>query len=191
MRIGLLGGSFNPAHHGHLHISLDALKRLGLDEVWWMVSPQNPLKQTDDMAPLTERIASCRALASHPRIRVTPIETQLGTQVTSATLKALKQRFSASRFVWLMGADNLAQFHHWNRWVSVMRAVPVAVFDRSPYSKEALASKAANRFAHRRVAASKGPALATRHPPAWMFVTLRRHPESSTRLRGAGVGTQD
>ena len=154
-----------------------------------MVSPQNPLKSTRNMAPLAERVASCRALVQHPRIRITTIETQLRTQFTSATLKALKQRFPAARFVWLMGADNLAQVHRWDRWTEVMTAVPVAVFDRSPYSYGSLAGRGARRYSAGRLAVSKGPALASRKTPAWMFVSLRRHPESSTRLRAEGAWT--
>ena len=143
LRVGILGGSFNPAHDGHRHISLLALKHLGLDEVWWMVSTQNPLKPTDGMAPFAERMAGAEALARHPDIRVTDVEQRLGTRYTCETLRALKSCFPRMHFVWLMGADNLAQISEWQRWNEIFNLVPIAVFDRAPYSFNALAGKAA------------------------------------------------
>ncbi|HZV20147.1 MAG TPA: nicotinate-nucleotide adenylyltransferase, partial [Hyphomicrobiales bacterium] len=116
MRIGLLGGSFNPPHAAHRQISLTALKRLGLDQVWWLVTPGNPLKDHGDLAPLAERVALCRVLARHARIRVTAFEAAIGTAYTACTLRYLRRRFPGVRFVWLMGADNLASFHRWNEW---------------------------------------------------------------------------
>jgi len=133
-RVGLLGGSFNPAHRGHLHISLEALKRLRLDAVWWLVSPQNPLKSARHMAPLAARLASARALARDPRIVPTDVEMQLGTQYTVDTLKALVALHPNTRFIWLMGGDNLQGFHRWHQWRQIVRVVPIAVLLRPSYS---------------------------------------------------------
>jgi nicotinate-nucleotide adenylyltransferase len=181
--IGLLGGSFNPAHQGHRHISLQALRSLGLDEVWWLVAPQNPLKPVDGMAPLAERLEGATRLVRHPRIRITALEAELGTRYTADTLAELRRRFPACRFVWLMGADNLAQIVRWGRWTTIFQSVAVAVFDRSPYSYPSLAGKAAKRFAFSRLPAHRGARLADRDPPAWVFLHLRRHPASATAIR--------
>jgi nicotinate-nucleotide adenylyltransferase len=129
--VGILGGSFNPAHEGHLHISLLALKLLKLDEVWWMVSPQNPLKSADGMAPLEDRLTEARALVRHPNIRITDIESRLGTTNTAESLAVLKRGFPKTRFVWLMGADNLKQISRWHQWTRIFNQVPIAVFDRA------------------------------------------------------------
>ena len=182
-RIGLLGGSFNPAHQGHRDISLAALKYLDLDEIWWMVSPQNPLKPTDGMAPFAERLASARAMACHPKIRVTDIESRLCTQFTADTLKALVTRFPSCRFVWLMGADNLAQISSWRDWTKIFHLTPIAVFDRPTYTIKALTALAARRFrrSRRREAALK--MLAATPPPAWVFVHHRLNPISATAIR--------
>ena len=183
LRVGLLGGSFNPAHGGHLRISVEALRRLGLDRVWWLVSPQNPLKATADMAPFAERLASARdAAARHPRIVASDLERRLGTRYTVDTLERLTRRRDA-RFVWLIGADNLAQLPRWRRWPRIMRSVPVAVFDREPYVYRALAGKAARRFARFRRPQSAARGLALADPPAWALLRLRRHPASATEIR--------
>ncbi len=180
-RIGLLGGSFNPAHDGHLHLTLEALKRLGLDEVWWLVSPQNPLKSARGMAPLAQRLAQARAVAAHPRILVTDLERNLGTARSARTLEILHRRYPRLRFVWLMGADNLAQMPKWWRWTRIFEAVRVAVFDRSPYSYTALAGVAAQRFGQARTA--RPADLWHRATPAWSYIAMRRHPASATALR--------
>ena len=133
LRIGLLGGSFNPAHQGHLAISLQALKRLHLDRVWWLVSPQNPLKPADETADLEKRLAGARAMDNHPRLGVSDLEREIGTRYTVDTLGWLTRR-GRHRFVWLIGADNLLQLPHWRRWRRLVRMVPIAVFDREPYS---------------------------------------------------------
>ena len=182
-RVGLLGGSFNPAHPGHRHISLNAIKQLGLDEVWWLVSPQNPLKPVAGMAPLGQRVAHARRVAAHPRIRVGDLESALRTRFTADTVAELRRRFPAVRPVWLMGADNLVQVPRWDRWLRIFRTVPVAVFDRSPYSFPALAGKAARRFARFRVAAAAAATLVEMRPPAWVFLPIRRHPASATGIR--------
>jgi nicotinate-nucleotide adenylyltransferase len=182
-RIGLLGGSFNPAHEGHRHISLLALKRLRLDEVWWMLTPQNPLKSALETAPFEERLKAARRVARHPRIRVTDIERRLGTAHTADTLALLLPRFPKCRFVWLMGADNLAQVSEWKNWRRIFRRVPIAVFSRPPYSKLALAARSARVFADSRVAEWKASSIATRSPPAWVFLHTRPHAGSATRIR--------
>jgi nicotinate-nucleotide adenylyltransferase len=183
MRIGLLGGSFNPAHEGHRHISLLALKYLHLDELWWLVSPQNPLKPTNDMAPFAERLASAHAMARHPRIRVSDIESRLHTRYTADTLHALRSRFPQTRFVWIMGADNLAQIPRWERWTEIFNTVPIAVFDRATYSFRALAGKAAQRFARQRIESRNAAALADQKAPAWVYFHARRHPASASSIR--------
>jgi len=181
----LLGGSFNPAHEGHLELSREALRRLALDEVWWLVSPQNPLKPVAGMAPLAERLAGARARARHPRIRPSALETALGTRYTAQTLRALTGRFPEVRFVWLMGADNLVQVSQWHDWTSIFHTVPVAVFDRPTYSLKAVAATAARRFARYRLPESKARGLPDRRPPAWVFLHQRLNPQSSTRIRAA------
>ncbi len=186
LRVGLLGGSFNPAHEGHLWLSVEALKRLGLDQVWWLVSPQNPLKDTAEMAPFADRIASARAVAaSQPRIRPYDIEQRLGTRYTADTLARLTRR-RAIRFVWLIGADNLAQLPRWRRWRRIMALVPVAVFERKPYVYRALAGQAARRYGRHRRPQREAQTLALADPPAWVFLRLRRHPASATEIRRRG-----
>lgn len=189
-RVGILGGSFNPAHDGHRQISLMALERLRLDEVWWMVSPQNPLKARAGMAPLDRRLAAARAVARHPRIRVTDIETDLGTRYTADTLKRLVRAFPRTNFVWLMGADNLSQIGRWDRWQQIFHAVVIAVFNRPTYCFGALAGLAARRFARRRLAASAAGQLAGKTPPAWVFLFTRLNPLSASAIRARrGAGT--
>jgi nicotinate-nucleotide adenylyltransferase len=190
-RVGLLGGSFNPAHGGHLHISREALKRLDLDEVWWLVSPQNPLKPRAGMAGLAERMAGARALARHPRIRVSDLERRLGTTYTADTLAALTRRFPRLRFVWLMGADNLLQISRWERWQNIFRLVPIAVFARPSYSLRGLSGPAARRYARRRVPLQHARQLADTDPPAWVFLPVRLDARSATDIRsrrGAPAG---
>ncbi|MBI4184827.1 MAG: nicotinate-nucleotide adenylyltransferase [Proteobacteria bacterium] len=182
-RVGLLGGSFNPAHDGHRHLSLLALSRLALDEVWWLVSPQNPLKPSRGMAPLAQRLARARRVAAHPRIRVTDLEARLGTRYTADTLAELRRRFPRRRFVWLMGADNLAQIVRWRRWRRVFRLAPVAILARPQYASNPLATRAARRWAAYRVPEARAAELAAKPPPAWTFITGPTHPASATRIR--------
>jgi nicotinate-nucleotide adenylyltransferase len=184
-QIGLLGGSFNPAHDGHRHISLLALQRLGLDEVWWLVSPQNPLKPAKGMATLARRMESARGAARHPRIRVSDIERRLNTRFTVDTVRALKRRNPGCRFVWLIGADNLRQMPAWKSWETLFRSVAVAVFARPSYSLRALAGRAAGRFAANRLPESEARCLAQRQPPAWVFLRIRLHPASASAIRAA------
>ncbi|HJS30464.1 MAG TPA: nicotinate-nucleotide adenylyltransferase [Alphaproteobacteria bacterium] len=183
--VGLLGGSFNPAHEGHRHIADLALKRLALDEVWWLVSPQNPLKSNRGMASMIERQASARRHAAHPRMRVTAIENALESRYTADTLTALRRRFPRVRFVWLMGADNLAQIARWERWSLIFHTMPIAVFARLPYSTKALASKAAHRFSRIRRPPRHAARLQRDDPPAWVFLHTRLHPASASAIRRA------
>jgi len=185
-RIGLLGGSFNPAHQAHRLISIEALKRLDLDEVWWLVSPQNPLKPVAGMAPLDERLARARAAAAHPRIRPTGIEALLASHYTADTLRALVGRFPSVRFVWLMGADNLIQLTEWKDWSEIFHTVAVAVFDRPSYALRACAATAARRFARRRLDERQAKELAGRAPPVWVFIHSRLSALSATQIRARG-----
>jgi nicotinate-nucleotide adenylyltransferase len=189
-RIGLLGGSFNPAHEGHRHISLWALRALGLDEVWWLVSPQNPLKSRAGMAGLTRRVALARAMARDRRIRVGALEAYLGTLYTVDTLAALRRRLPRARFVWLMGADNLAQIHRWQGWSRIFHSVPIAVLDRPTYSLGAATGHAARRFARHRRGPRAVRRLAQATPPAWVLLRGRRHPASASAIRAAARPTE-
>lgn len=190
-RIGLLGGSFNPAHDAHRHISLEALKRLGLDEVWWLVSPGNPLKDPTDMAPFEKRLEAGRSVARHPRIRVTGLEAALGTQHTANSLNAIGKLLPGAHLVWLMGADNLATLHHWHNWRSIMSAMPVAIFDRPPYFIRAAYAKAARAFRAARMSEAQARTLAGRKPPAWVFIHCPRHPLSATAIRARDASWLD
>jgi len=183
-RIGLLGGSFNPAHGGHLHISRLALKRLDLDEVWWLVSPQNPLKPVKGMAPFARRFAGAAAMARvDPRIKASAIEAALGTSYSVDTIRALRRRFPHTRFVWLMGGDNLDQLPRWQRWRGIVDSVPVAVFDRPQTALRALAGVAARRYAHARVSDTQARRLAEMTPPAWAYFHTALDPRSATAIR--------
>jgi len=181
----LLGGSFNPAHGGHLHISELALKFLDLDQIWWLVSPQNPMKPVDGMAPFPVRLEGARRIAeTDPRILVTDLESRLASsRYTADNLNALRRRFPRLRFVWLMGGDNLVQIPKWQRWPEIFRTVPIAVFDRPSYSLKALSGPAAKRFARYRVPASDERRLAEMEPPAWVFFHTRLDDRSATRIR--------
>lgn len=186
-RIGLLGGSFNPAHDGHRHISQLALTRLGLDEVWWLVSPQNPLKSEDGMATFESRLKSANEVARDGRIRVSAIEAELGTRYTADTLDALQNRYPAARFVWLMGADNLIQISRWRAWKQIFNKVPIAVFARDSYDSKALSGLAAVRFRRARLPERAAQLLPDTAPPAWVFLRIKPHPATATEIRRSGV----
>lgn len=183
---GLLGGSFNPAHRGHRRISLDALEALGLDEVWWLVSPGNPLKSAaSDMAPLSARAASALAAARRARIRVTAIERDMGTRYTVDTLRRLVARFPKRRFVWLMGSDNLAEYHRWRDWRGIARIVPIAIIARQGYDGHLRAVRAMGwlrRFVHPPTHARQWTMWS---PPAIVFLRLPPDPNSATAIRAA------
>jgi len=182
-RVGILGGSFNPAHGGHFHISLEALRRLDLDEIWWLVSPQNPLKPKRGMAPLARRLEEAVATIRHPRIKVTDLESHLGTRFTADTLTRLTRRFPATRFVWLMGADNLLQIRRWERWQLIFKTVPIAIFARPSYCLRGLSDLAARRFARWRVFPGNARRLADMNPPSWVFFPSRLDTRSATQIR--------
>ena len=183
MRIGLLGGSFNPPHLAHRTISLFAIKRLKLDRVWWLVSPGNPLKDNGTLHELDERAQAARAMAADPRIDVTCLESVIGTRYTVDTVNFLRRRASQLRFVWIMGADNLAQFHRWQNWQRIAMQVPIAVIDRPPQSFRALTAPAAQALARYRIPENKASRLADQRPPAWVFLTGLKLDLSSTGLR--------
>lgn len=182
--VGLFGGSFDPPHPGHAHLSREALKRLDLDRLWWLVSPGNPLK-AHAPAPLAARIGAARAILTDPRIAVTDLEARLGTRATADTIAALRRHYPQVRFVWLMGADNLAGFHRWGRWREIMRAVPVAVFARPGQRLPALTSPAARAFAGARLPLRLARTLGRADPPAWVWLTMPMRRDSSSALRGA------
>jgi nicotinate-nucleotide adenylyltransferase len=186
LRIGLLGGSFNPAHEGHLYVSDVALKRLGLDYVWWLVTPQNPLKGRIGLAPLEDRVRQARRIATRPRIVVMDIERCTGTRYSIDTLKALQRRFPRLNFVWLMGSDNLAIFRRWKRWEEIAARVPIAVIQRPGTILSALNAKAMQRFAARR----RGEDLVTQAPPAIAILDGRRNAQSSTAIRAAAMADE-
>jgi nicotinate-nucleotide adenylyltransferase len=186
--VGLLGGSFNPAHDGHRHIAEIARRRLGLDQVWLMVSPGNPLKPRDGMAPMAARLGSARRIADGRRIVATAIEARLGTRYTADTLRALRTRFPCAHFVWLMGADNLVQLPRWRRWDAIVTATPFAVLPRPTYTRAALAGAAAHRLAHARRTSSRAAALAAAVPPAWTFLPVAQRAVSASALRAVMGG---
>jgi nicotinate-nucleotide adenylyltransferase len=183
MRIGLLGGSFNPPHLAHRAISLFAIKRLGLDRVWWLVTPGNPLKDDGALRDFDQRIEASRQLADDPRIDVSCLESVIGTRYTFDTISYLRRRAGGLRFVWIMGADSLAQFHRWQNWQRIASEVPIAVIDRPPQSFRALAAPAAQALAHYRLPESQAGRLADRRAPAWVFLTGMKLSLSSTGLR--------
>jgi nicotinate-nucleotide adenylyltransferase len=183
MRIGLFGGTFDPPHRAHLGASLLALKRLALDRVWWLVTPGNPLKQTDGLAPLAERMAAARALTSDPRIDITGFESALGVRYSFDTVSYLVRRCPGVRFVWIMGADNLRSFHRWQKWRAIADLVPMAVVDRLGPSLYSAAGVAGQALAHARIPESAARSLADRRPPAWVFLHGLKSPLSSTALR--------
>ena len=188
MRIGLFGGSFDPAHDGHRRVSLEALKRLHLDQVWWLVSPQNPLKPNAPSSDLARRIAAAEKVAGHPRIRVTGVEAAFGTTYSAETLARLLPRLCGVRPVWMMGADNLASFHHWRDWQRIAATLPIAVFNRPGDTLRALASPAAKTFARFRLGAAEAPLLAVTPAPAWLFLPSPHIDISSTALRRLATG---
>jgi nicotinate-nucleotide adenylyltransferase len=185
MRIGLLGGSFNPPHIAHRAISLFAIKRLKLDRVWWLVSPGNPLKDNGHLRDVAQRAEAARALADDPRIDITCLESVIGTRYTADTISYLRRRASGLRFVWIMGADNLAQFHRWQNWQRIAAQVPIAVIDRPPQSFRALTAPAAQALARYRITENQAGRLATLRAPAWVFLTGLKINLSSTGLRNA------
>lgn len=186
MRVGLLGGSFNPAHEAHRALSLLAWKRLGLDRVWWLVSPGNPLKENSKLSPVESRVAQAREIAASPYIDVCAPEVAYRTRYTFDTLSRLVAEHADARFVWLMGADNLAQFHRWKRWQEIAELMPIAVIERPGDEDAPLSSKAAHSMARHRIDESDAPLLLSMDPPAWVYLHGLKSPLSSTSLRMKG-----
>lgn len=186
LRVGLFGGSFNPPHEGHRLVAETALRRLGLDQVWWIVTPGNPLKETAGLPSQAERMKLCRDLVGRdPRMEITGIESAIGTRYTEETIRFLRLRCPQVRFVWLMGADNLAGFHRWKNWRDIAANVPIAVIDRPGSTMRAVSSPAARLLMSRRIDESDARLLAARGGPAWVFLHGRRSQASSTALRAA------
>jgi nicotinate-nucleotide adenylyltransferase len=185
MRVGILGGSFDPPHRGHLAVSLIGLKALGLDQVWWLVSPQNPLKPNAPSKDLARRIEAARALVRHPRIHVTGIEAALGTTYTADTFRKLLPRLPGLDLIWMMGADSLAGFHRWRDWQAIAASIPLAVFNRPGSALRALSSPAARSLSAYRVPETAAAALARTPAPAWVFLSKPHIALSSTALRTA------
>lgn len=183
MTIGLFGGSFNPPHAGHLHVGRMAIRRLGLDRLWWLVTPGNPLKERAGLPSLPQRLAMARRLARHPRIVVTGLEAELSAPYTIETIRFLQRRLPGVRFVWIMGADSLASFHRWQNWREIAARVPIVVVDRPGRTLTAPLSRAARALARRRVPEAEARALAHRSPPAWTFLHGRRSTLSSSAIR--------
>ncbi|MEH6545502.1 MAG: nicotinate (nicotinamide) nucleotide adenylyltransferase [Sneathiella sp.] len=186
-KIGILGGSFNPAHQGHREISLTALRLLGLDEVWWLVSPQNPLKSSEGMGEFKDRMASAKKITKHPRIKISDFEARINEPRTAKMLPKLIESNPNCRFVWLMGADNLVQFPKWYQWEDIMDTVPIAVFNRPGYTYRALNGPIAHKYRKNRLfPAADGkpiPQFALTPPPCWVFVPQTAHKISSTHIR--------
>ncbi|WP_132535446.1 nicotinate-nucleotide adenylyltransferase [Rhizobium sp. PP-F2F-G48] len=183
MTVGLFGGSFNPPHDGHVLVADIALRRLRLDQLWWMVTPGNPLKSRRELASLADRIALSEAITESPRIKVTAFEQTLGQSYTARTLERIRARNPAIHFVWVMGADNLKTFDRWQRWQEIARSVPIAVVDRPGATLAYLSSKMAQTFDYARVDEEDAALLARRPAPAWTFLHGPRSPLSSTALR--------
>jgi nicotinate-nucleotide adenylyltransferase len=182
-RIGLFGGSFNPAHVGHLAVSEEALKRLHLDQIWWLVSPQNPLKSTRDTGDFSERLSHARSLVTNPRMIVTGLEAELNTRTTAQTFKKLAPMFAQGRFVWIMGADSFAGLHHWHDWREIPATLPLAVFARPGWTRRALSSPAARLLQRNRLDATDAARLADLAAPAWCFINMPLRHQSSTAIR--------
>lgn len=191
MCIGLYGGSFNPPHDGHAHVSEIALKRLGLDRLWWLVTPGNPLKSHDDLASLESRMAAARNLTASPRIEILSIEADIGVSRSLDTVRWLQRRLPAVRFIWVMGADNLAGFHRWHGWRQIADRLPIAVIDRPGYTQTALASPAARTLERFRLREPDAPMLCGTVPPAWVFLRGPLNPLSSTYLRANGANVTE
>jgi nicotinate-nucleotide adenylyltransferase len=182
-RIGLFGGTFDPPHQAHRAACLIALHRLGLDAVWWLVTPGNPLKDKRSLAPLGERLVKAHALAAHPRISVSGLEATIGACYTVDTLKYLRAHYPGVHFVWIMGADNLRSFHRWRKWRVIADLVPIAVVDRLGPSLSATAGRAGQALARARIPERAARSLATHEPPAWAYLHGLKSPLSSTALR--------
>lgn len=191
MRIGLFGGSFNPAHDGHRLVALQCLRRLRLDRLWLLVSPGNPLKDNDGLPSLGERVRATRELMRHPDIEVTGFEASHGIRYTYDAVHYLTERRRGTKFVWIMGADNLVQFDRWERWRDIAARVPIAVYARPGFTRQATASPAALSLRSRRIPESEAETLADREPPVWVYLHGITSPQSSTAIRATRKGARD
>jgi nicotinate-nucleotide adenylyltransferase len=191
MRIGLFGGSFNPPHDAHRAVSLLAMKKLRLDRLWWLVTPGNPLKETRTLPPIAERIEAATALADHPRIDVTGLESVIGTKYSCDTIRWLLNEAPGAHFVWVMGADNLKDFHRWKNWRDIFLMLPVAVVDRGGLSLKAASGPAAISFARARIPESRAATLPALTPPAWVYLHGVKSDLSSTAIREAKERTKE
>lgn len=185
LKVGLLGGSFDPAHAGHAHISREAMRRFGLDRIWWLVSPGNPLKKRGP-APMAQRLSEARRVMPDPHVEITDIEARLGTRYTAQTLRRLVPLYPGVQFVWLMGADNLMQFDRWEDWRGILATVPVGVLARPGYRQVAAQARAARMFARDRLDAAQARALPGSKAPAWCFVQMPMSDLSSSAIRASG-----
>ena len=182
-RIGLFGGSFNPPHEGHVHVCEQALRRLELDQIWWLVTPGNPLKDTSNLAPLSQRITACELITTDPRMKITACEINMPTRYTADTLNHIVKRNRGVNFGWIMGADNLGQFHHWERWREIAHSMPIAVIDRPGSTMALHSSPAAQILSHFRIDESDASLLSVLKAPAWTFLHGPRNSLSSTLIR--------
>lgn len=182
-KVALFGGSFNPPHEGHVHVSKTAIVRGGFDQVWWLVTPGNPLKDHSELAPLAERIEHCRAIVDHPAIRITAFEARFNLNYTEETLRLILKKNPRVNFVWLMGADNLAGFHKWQNWREIAAMVPIMVVDRPGSTLSFRSSQAAIALNRYRIDESDSELMWRMKPPAWTFVHAPRSPHSSTAIR--------
>ncbi len=187
MRIGLFGGSFNPAHSGHCLVTIQMMKRLRLDQVWWLVSPGNPLKDNSGLPPLGTRIAKARALIRQPRVHVTGFEAAYGFRYTFDTLAHLRTRLPGRRLVWMMGADNLASFHQWEHWRDIADLMPIAVYVRPGNTRRAMHSPAATALREYRLDQSDARLLPDMDAPAWVYLNGIMSGLSSTAIRNGGA----
>ncbi|KGJ06124.1 nicotinate-nucleotide adenylyltransferase [Paracoccus halophilus] len=188
MKVGLLGGSFDPAHEGHVHITKMAMRRFGLDRIWWLVTPGNPLK-AHGPAPLEDRIARARAMIHDPRVEITGLEARLGTRLTSDTIAALQQLYPHVRFVWLMGADNLVQFDRWENWREIAARVPIGVIARPGWRMRARNSRAAHIMWRARMPEADARQLADARTPAWVMINVKLSKQSSSEIRANARGS--
>ncbi len=183
-RIGLFGGSFNPAHEGHLYISEIALEKLGLDEVWWLVAPKNPLKDAASLAPFETRLKAAKKISEGKAIKVLDFENKQNLFFTIDAIHFIKENFANHSFAWLMGADCFKDLHRWKAWAEIMNEMPIAVFPRSGYTKDALSGIAATEYNKNRLLGVQAPNLVVTKPPAWVYIDCKRHPASATKIRG-------
>nr|WP_108396930.1 nicotinate-nucleotide adenylyltransferase [Devosia submarina] len=188
MRIGLFGGSFNPVHEGHRLVAEETLRRLDLDQLWVLVTPGNPLKDHRELAPLADRVEAARQSLAHPKIRVTGFEAAHGFTYSWQTILFLTKTMPDRRFVWIMGADNLVNFHHWERWREIAQMLPIAVYVRPGSAGTALASRAANALGRWRVDEGDAPRLALMPPPAWVYLHGQQSTLSSSAIRALRGG---